>query len=641
MYTERVYSGETELIEDHVYENWFDGYLYDEEEEKEDYEEFLEHPSVQEFLKSLQIIPLYQYISNYLYYFFYGKRAARELSQEDLEELCKKVIEKYKENKMPSAKCQKKHIMEILTTEWSREWDNFENASTERIFELALGLNLPCKDVELLLQKAVKRAGFNYHDKDELLTYCVIRYQKTDKWECLKALQRDWKQIPEITDEEMIPVRNEQTEEIRYELDDIMRGESSYIYQSDKYTLDNLNPGLRFFISKQKASKIEKRTAVVIFKELYDDVIQAYKERLLEYKSEYRGSDSDTELEITYNPEKEVRIPAGTVFYAERRQRGGGGLEIKFATVKDETLPRIEEEIEVLVPIQSLEAHAVEKEKKAMPCYIKKEEKLTLHDSENIAGITSIVASTTVKYTGKLGEVVPAKGEIAVKAKPGTVIPEGTKFCYNDKAYQSMKEIVVKATYAVAVAYMDPSEPGETIADTNTIKHMKKPIDGILGVTNLKPVVKREATDTIPKEVVREFLYGHNADVMNRGENEAVYNLLGRWFTETEITSVRFSNMANHKVKNEVRRCDIITFVFLRYCKAIADDEFGKVVSEKELINIYLDFVDEVDGYLEECRMLPFYVANPYERLLAYLLRTDEPVDWLRNMWIIVNAGRR
>lgn len=38
--------------------------------------------------------------------------------------------------------------------------------------------------------------------------------------------------------------------------------------------------------------------------------------------------------------------------------------------------------------------------------------------------------------------------------------------------------------------------------------------------------------------------------------------------------------------------------------------------------------------------MMPFYLQNPYEYLLAYLIQTDTPVDSLRNMWKIVNAGK-
>ena len=66
----------------------------------------------------------------------------------------------------------------------------------------------------------------------------------------------------------------------------------------------------------------------------------------------------------------------------------------------------------------------------------------------------------------------------------------------------------------------------------------------------------------------------------------------------------------------------------------------GGHVPGSEPETVYQDFLRYVNPLLRQCGMMPFYLENPYERLLAYLMQTDTPVDSLRNMWKIVNARK-
>lgn len=640
---EHVFSGETKAINEVRFsDKWYPDF----EEERVDWDKLIENDTVRKFMGSLKFVPLYQYITNYLFYWFYKKQPASEMTEEMLDDLEEKTAAEFIKNKMPDAKCKPAHIREILTTEWSREWDNFENASTERIIELALGLNLPIEDVEELLQKAVKRAGFNYHDPDELLTYCVIRYQKEDRFRCLEALKRDYELLSIVDDPEEIAERRE-TEEVRDELESIMEGE---IYASNVYEMENLNPSLKYFLEKQKADQISARTAAMVFDKLYQEMIGKCSNEILAYKEAYRasekGSFAETKLKITYDAEQEVVIPMGTVFYAKKKDKKYGTVYIEFQTVREERLPACDY-VEVAVPIKGKTKYQVEKNKKQTPGYIKKQEALILKDTEEITGLKEIYTESTVKYSGKPGSMEYADGVLTVKAVPGTEILEGTVFCYGDWEYVSTEDVMAEAVEKIDVESVTAYDAGVTVTDTNTIVYMKKPIEGILDVTNPKPVKMKEITNKISKEVFREYLYGHNLLDLAAGEEKDIAPLLGRWFTETEITSVRFSKIqkqleAKRKSdmqKNEVRRCDIITMAFLSFCANMTEEDFDG--SEECLRAVYNDFLDVVDTALEECRMMPFYLANPYERLLAYLLVTDTPVDSLRNMWVIVNAGRR
>ncbi len=652
-----VFSGVTQAIEANKFEK---GWYFDLDEERTEWEILTESSSIKEFLGSLKIVPLYQYLMNYVYYWFYKKQLKHGITCEIQEELIKKTAAQFKENGMPEEKCKEEHIREILTTEWSREWDNFEKASTRRIFELAFGLKLPVEDVEELLKKAVKRAGFNYYDKEELLTFCVLRYQKKNQFLCFEALMRDFTKIKEETaaetekkksqTKEPVEIR-ENTMAVRSDLEAIMKGE---IYKEDKFEYENLNESLKVFFRRCNAESSKGRTAAKVFEKLYQSVTDLYEEELMAYKNIYRGSEecAFTKLEIVYDASSEIKIPEESVFYAKKKMKKAETLAIEFESKKEMILPKLSV-IEVVIPIRSCESQKVEKNKKAMKGYIKVGKELTLKTSESkefqAMGecVYEIVTDTTVKYTGKEGEEAYAVGNLNAKAAPGLVIPEGTVFLYGEQEYISTKTVVAEAKAEIEVMSRTPHEPGKVVTKTNTINQMRDTIPGIWRISNPKPVKMNEATDTISKELFREFLYGYNVDNLKQSEKKEIKKLLGRWFTETEITSVRFSKIqkqaeskqGENKEKVDVRRSDIITLAFMKYCKEAEEYDFDGSVEGLEAA--YMDFVDEVNEVLRACRMLPFYLTNLYERFLAYLLKTDTPVDSLRNTWMIVNAGRR
>ncbi len=643
-----VFSGVTQVIDQNKFgKRWYS----DLDEDKTEWEDLTQSNSLREFLKSLKIVPLYQYFVNYLYYWFYKEQVQGGITDEILEDLVKKTAGEFKKNRMPEEKCKEDYIRKILTTEWSREWDNFENKSTERIFELAFGLNLPVEDVEELLQKAVKRAGFNYYDKEELLTFCVLRYQQKSRYECFKALTRDFDKVEKIQNETFIEYR-ENTLAVRGDLEAHMQGE---IYKDNHFTYENLNEALKVFFGKCKAEVVSGRTAAKAFEKLYQSVIELYERDLLAYKNLYRGSEelASTNLEIVYDASLEIRIPKKSIFFAEKKTKKEGLLSIEFENEKEIILPKLSA-IDVLIPIQSCNKEEIEKNKKETVGYIKVGKELTLKTSESEElqaieeGLKEIFTDTTVKYTGKTGEKAYAVGTLKAKAAPGLLIPKGTVFVYEGLEYISTQDVTADATAKIEVMSSTPQEPGKEVTKTNTVTKMRNQIPGIWRISNPKPVWMKETTDTISKELFREFLYGNNEEYEKKPEDQVIENLLGKWFAETEITSTRFSkiqrqaegNPKESKEKNDVRRSDIITLAFMKYCKQAEEyDDFDG--SEEALEAAYMDFVDEVNKVLRECRMLPFYLTNLYERFLAYLLKTDTPVDSLRNTWTIVNAGRR
>lgn len=288
--------------------------------------------------------------------------------------------------------------------------------------------------------------------------------------------------------------------------------------------------------------------------------------------------------------------------------------------------------------------------KKTTPGYVGKMTEMIPEERALKAGVMRAYTSTTLKYTGNPGDKRPAKGTICAVCSPGTELPAGTLFTHDGFAYATETECRAAARADVPVRSEHPCRKGEKIAETGEIRYMDNPPEGILSVSNGKPVSRKEQTEKISKELFRDFLYVKDAERLGADERQIDRTLLGHWFTETEITSVRFSNIrkqADEKSKMtrakmerpEVRRCDIITMAFLNFC-ADTDDEPDGYLIEADSEAVYQDFVRYVNQRLRKCGMMPFYLQNPYEYLLAYLIQTDTPVDSLRNMWKIVNAGK-
>ena len=65
-----VFSGETKLINDVRFsDKWYPDF----DEKRVDWDDLIESKTVREFIGSMKFIPLYQYITNYLYFWFYKK----------------------------------------------------------------------------------------------------------------------------------------------------------------------------------------------------------------------------------------------------------------------------------------------------------------------------------------------------------------------------------------------------------------------------------------------------------------------------------------------------------------------------------------------------------------------------------------
>lgn len=641
---QRVFSGNTELI-DGQREEWYKSL----KGERIEWEDLAAAHSTGELLEQLDTVPLYEYIVNYLRCIW--EDAGKDTVYENvIRLLTERISQEFSKNRMPEEKCRPSHIREMLTTEWSREWDNFENAASRRIFELALGLQLPAQDVEQLLQKAVKRAGFNYYDPEELFVWCALQFAPGRCYLCFEALMRDYKMIaPAKEKKEKRNFAN--TAEVRDQLEDVIRSNiGGRLYSSEECEPGTMDPAFEIFLSGYKAEVPARRTAAVVFQKLFKEFLESHKAEILSFKSVDRGSEEYARgiLRIEYRADREIRLPAGTVYYAEK---GREHRKIRFLQEKEEVLP-VRNTVEEDIPVRGTKEYIILPSKKETPGYAGKGAVLKPGDAAAEVGVTGAVTATTLKYTGRAGESVRAQGVIRVTCRPGSRIPEGTRFLFGNYTYETLKEVQVQAGAEISIRSEGPGAGTGKMAETGEVRHMEKMPEGILSVANPKPIYMRQPTENISKELFRDFLYVKDASRLNAYERKIDGNLLGSWFTDTEMTSVRLSKiqkqaeeskgMTRGKMeRSEVRREDLITMTFLNFCTDTdVQAQAWQYQIEAEPETVYQDFLRYVNPLLRQCGMMPFYLENPYERLLAYLMQTDTPVDSLRNMWKIVNARK-
>lgn len=621
------------------------------QEKREEWEDFAGADSTHVVLEGMNRTPVNVYLEEY------ADRLIAEQFSEDERPKEKIIAGIYKANGMPKQKCTPGHIRFLFTE---------EGDGTKRILEFGMGLNLSAEEVELLMQKALARAGFNYFDPEEMLAYCVFAMQKKERWNCYQALLAYYRKAePEAGVSGRMFSNTETVKDwVKNELKRKMTGRT--IYKGDDFSDGNLDDEMKSFIARHKAEMPESRTAAVVFMELYEEFIHNNEMEIYNFKKVDRRDEeyAKGEVDVVYEAGSEILLPKGTVFYAVKT-RGGRQIKIRFVTHDEKKLPA-KRTANVVVKVRGAKEFTICEKKKETQGYVKNGEKLELQHPENNIGIIGIQTKGTLSYKGIAGEQQAASGTVSIECTPGTKINRDMGLIYGDCEYITLEEATALVTETVEVWTETPYKDEEKVTETGTIIYMENQPEEIVSVFNRKPVnmkavagkKKGEKKDnpekiTINKEVFRQYLYVEDASRLNEQELSINPQLLGPWFRETMIRSDRLTKIENQAAchnsqnsrydmrKNEVRRCDIITLAFLNFCtKEVKESvwkegDFGFTAEQT-----YKDFVMYVNEKLARCGMLPFYIRNPYEQLLAYLIQTDTPMDTLRNLWKIVNGKR-
>ncbi len=677
-----------------------------------EWEEFLCKMSVDDLLQSLHVMPLYQYLINYLIFrynydkimpeaadikfrkglFAYidhqyngGSLPVKAQGDDDLlgdpkswerllDELVLLMKTAFAENDFGEGDEDAKgaltkedlitdqQLKNMLTKEPNEKDKLIDIHKRDRIFRLALGLALPAEDVELLIQTALHRRGFNYYDRDEFLMYCVLKYEKHSPYRCYMALQRDYAKLPRQENEKEW---TGQTVAVRRLVDDLFQDHTiTEIYTdalSDQYRV--LNPKMKQILMKHKAIHPRQRTAVDAFIRLYNRVSQLYQNEMNAYQGTIQSFVGHGRgfLDVFYDPSEKVEIPEGTLFYAQDKSAVSG--KNYFRTLKDYIFEKSDDGFgEVDVCVQGVLAQEIMTDKKKTPGYQKKGVYLVPKAAD--PRIRTIETISTLKYVGHPGTRAYAQGQVRVCCLCGTKISKNTIFQVQDELkniyeYEVTEDVIAKASKTIEIVSVHPQgEKADICAKTGTITGIEQDLRGVYSVSNPKPVhVFREDTSDAggrdKRSEFRRYLYYQAPEDILYEHITPEY--IGKWFYDTEIKDDRFSNIFNQKAKfsrkkNEipedekgsqpVRRSDLLTMVFMIVCRDDFWDRRHQALKQARPYEEVLSyFVLQADKILNRCGMGDFYLGNPYEALLAFLIITDTPVDSLRNIWRVAKDG--
>ncbi len=196
-----------------------------------------------------------------------------------------------------------------------------------------------------------------------------------------------------------------------------------------------------------------------------------------------------------------------------------------------------------------------------------------------------------------------------------TKIPKGTKFVYQNSRGNRYY-------------FISTSDSGNAVQDVTMATHDYLCEDLDLSECTLKPkdrgILSMAAQDSVMSPdwlaLALDYMYG-----LTGSQDERLLAARGlsreKWFTNQIL---RKPDLMDRKV----RRMDLITLKFFSMAYQNATDT-------NVPIDLYDDYMDAIDEILLRAGFLPYYMPDPYEHLLAYMMsRTDELVDAFRRLMI-------
>lgn len=573
-----------------------------------------------ELLEQLQDIPLYWYKMSYLVYIYreklkgekaqelierwdngtefkkefftyIGKAAKKELkrsmySDSDYEKLIHMILDCLKEDRdifYPHGKVSDGLIFDT----WSQEQKNLDS-----LFHLALIVNMSEETFEEFLKKGMRRSGFNFYNPDEVIMYCVLKYGEAGiKKESYLALKAFYSELEASASGN----RYKYSLEIQKKIDDKLRDMDGYRLFRDM-SCKEISPEVKELLQTLKNSEPDSRTILEVYQDLKEKAIFRNGWDILSYdqQTDMLQNCAKGKLQITYDGKK-VTIPKQTEFYFWEKRPGANGdgeekYKVRFITTEKKIFP----------------------EKPGISVGEVEVESLTPESTFDKNGEKIVVPSNTI-FSQADGKELPGILEITNGTRRIKAVQESVKL--------SMLKIDNSKLFRFLYSEVDdPRDDGSVRSSMVLVGNSRKRIHvkkELLGKWFLDTKFGKPSTRTRNEKVSRE-IYISRSNILTL----AFLAFLG----DAPVDDKAYREELNSK--NASIHEDSIAYYTMQYSKKNG----GK---KPESQDIYDYFTDQADKVLEECKMQPFDLANPYDCLLAYLLLSDEPINVLRQLWRI------
>ncbi len=257
----------------------------------------------------------------------------------------------------------------IMARKLATDFSNTNSISDDEMFAFGFGLNMKHDEIELFLQKALRRSKFNLWNWKEFLLDLTFRYAEGDRYafyvklkdvyENDKALSHSW-------------IGNEafSTQSIQTNTEKLLAEMKAHAGRNEAIALDEkgqLPKGMKELVCKYKylnevLSDGYTRTGAGICAQLLEHVKEAYKRSIREQADNEKSRGADAKgskrkplgyVHVYYSPEKGVAVPKGTVFfkYDKKHKR-----YLSFKVLRGvRRIPRSKTHMKVQIPLECVD----------------------------------------------------------------------------------------------------------------------------------------------------------------------------------------------------------------------------------------------------------------------------------------------
>lgn len=524
----------------------------------------------------------------------------------------------------------KENLREVLSR------NKMDISATDAFWILALGLNMDYKDVLLFLKKVFARNGFNLWSSKELILALSFLQKSGDKWafyiECTKLYEKLSPEVekPDIHLELNTKTLVSQLEIVNQEMQqDVM---NNGVYNESLCQLLRRHKGLI------KATGYYVRTANRRACELYEEIVNSdgIKNEISDYYESQAEEYAIGSICVYYDHREGIQIPKDTIFIEETRV-GKEKRKVRYRTLEDIYMkPQKKRNIEIAVTCtEETKKHDKQEDDKG---YLEKNNIFScdIKELSNIYNKSKFKVPTKVKPN----EITTVSGKLYCEAIVGTCIPAGTVFRAQGNQYLSQEEVNCETSVDVPVKCCDLRHEGLS----NRITKPENPILGFVKIKHKKIGFATKSRSFLgylyPKENIGVYV-SENSELLKR----EVITRLNMVIEDAKITDTLISNLKSHKGQI-ISRKKLLTLIFLA---EMSKREFVEMRDNREWLEEEFDdsmrervdrFVTVADIILEECGYQGIYYADPYDLLLMYLARSEEPITSYRNLWNICTSNK-
>lgn len=544
-----------------------------------------------------------------------------------------------------------------------------ETISVDEMLAIAFGLSMDYYDVVMFLKKVMRRADFDLFNKNEFLLYLTFRYAGGKNIRSFfDALRNTYEEIsPEKGNIAEAIIENDRTN-----TPEGMPKEGYYfVLGSD----GSVPEAIRALLADHKAYIEAHPDYVGQSAKTAAELLETLKEQCREMLESSKGDNimefAKGNVTVYYNPSQGLDIPEGTVFYRakDKTDRPRAQFTVDNA-VKIEPTDKTEYS-EITLEIECLKSGKRTEKLEDNTGYVPKNSVF-----EGEAFLTGIhnKSGFKPKKDVKVGEIVTISGKVTAMCRVGVTVKSGTVLKYINDG--KVTEFAVKSdcdNRAKAVVPVTAAEAGEE-ATKNTL------VDCSIEGWRDKFCFENSKISRVEKGVAGSrgalypYLYSSAGDpAYIKGANAAKYfTKLGNVLKGTRIENDKMTNIKMFK-EPSITRSDILTLTFLVYVTEdaglfndIADlieaasvtelsryEKRGKsaaaIEAENERLRLVAaeaneqahdtyrmllgEFRKRANENLNKCGFYPFYLANPYDGLLALLLASESPINAFRELW--------